>query len=75
MSMNDTTPSRKGRRNLLKLGAAATATTALPAQIGFTSALAKDPVSPTTSPFAVALPVYAPKATETLRSRPVPTSP
>ncbi len=70
MSMNDTTPSRKGRRNLLKLGAAATATTALPAQIGFTSALAKDPVSPTTSPFAVALPVYAPKATETLSPPP-----
>ncbi len=70
MSTNDATPSRKGRRNLLKIGAAATASTALPAQLGFTSALAKDPVSPTTSPFAVALPVYAPKATETLSPAP-----
>ena len=56
---------KNGRRNVLKLGAAATAATALPAQLGFTSALAKDPPpGPNTPAFMVPLPVYAPKAAE-----------
>jgi FtsP/CotA-like multicopper oxidase with cupredoxin domain len=70
MSKDDASPSRNGRRNILKIGAAATASSALPAHLGLTTAQAKDPVSPTTSPFAVPLPVYAPKASETLTPAP-----
>ncbi len=66
MSKNDSrAPSHQNRRNVLKMGAAAAASTALPAEMGLTSALAKDPPpGPTTPPFMVALPVYAPKAAE-----------
>ena len=74
MSMrDDSRPSGKARRNLLKIGAAATASTVLPAEFGFTSALAKDPPSgPSTSAFSVALPVYGAKTPETLNPPPTP---
>ncbi len=68
MSKNDSgAPSQQNRRNVLKMGAAAAASTALPAEMGLNSALAKDPpTGPTTPPFMVALPVFAPKAAESL---------
>ncbi len=74
MSMrDDSRPSGKARRNLLKIGAAATASTALPTEFGFTSALAKDPPrGPSTSAFSVALPVYGAKTPETLSPPPTP---
>ena len=65
MSKKDTQPSPLARRNALKMGVAATAATALPAGLGLTSALAKDPPpGPTTPPFMEALPVYTAKAAE-----------
>jgi FtsP/CotA-like multicopper oxidase with cupredoxin domain len=54
------------RRNALKFGAASVAATALPAGVGLSTAVAKDPPpGPATPPFMVPLPVYAPKAAET----------
>ena len=74
MSQNDGSPSQQGRRNLLKIGAVATASTALPAELGFSSALAKDPPpGPTTPAFMMPLPLYAPKAAETAPLYPTPT--
>jgi FtsP/CotA-like multicopper oxidase with cupredoxin domain len=72
MNMNDGSPSKKGRRKLLQVGAAAAASTALPAELGFTSALAKDPPpGPATPAFMVALPVYGAKAPEVLNPPPM----
>jgi FtsP/CotA-like multicopper oxidase with cupredoxin domain len=63
MSKTERGPAGLARRNALKLGAAAAATTALPAGIGLAPAQAKDPPrSPSTPAFVVPLPVYAPKA-------------
>lgn len=54
------------RRRALKVGAASVAATALPASLGLSSALAKDPPpGPVTPPFLVPLPIYTPKASET----------
>ncbi len=65
MNNNDGSRSQKGRRDLLKIGAAATASTALPAQLGFTSVVAKDlPPGPTTPPFLVPLPMPSIKVAE-----------
>jgi FtsP/CotA-like multicopper oxidase with cupredoxin domain len=72
MSAENGNSSPVGRRSMLKIGAAATASTALPAHIGLSSALAKDPpAGPATAPFQVPLPVYAPKAPEALYPAPM----
>ena len=74
MSKNDGSPTQQARRNILKIGAVATASTALPAELGFSSALAKDPPpGPTTPAFMMPLPLYEPKLAETAPLYPTPT--
>ncbi len=73
MSQDDASASQQTRRSLLKIGAAATAATAIPAEFGFSSALAKDPPpGPSTPAFMMALPVYSPKAPEGAAPYPTP---
>jgi FtsP/CotA-like multicopper oxidase with cupredoxin domain len=64
-------PANQSRRNVLKLGAAATAATVVPASVGISPAVAGDPPpGPATPPFMEPLPVYAPKTPETLNPLP-----